>query len=128
MLIELVLDVSQREFGTTNRNVQLGKDPRERPDVIFMAMREYDGTYSLPVLNQIRNVRDNNVHAQQLGLGKHKAGVDDDDVVTPAHGHAIHAKFAEAAKGYKVELSRGHRRTMIVAQHVYTIGRLPAVL
>ena len=54
---------------------------------------------------QVGDVGDNDVHAQQLGFGEHESGVDDDNVVAPANGHAIHAEFAESAEGYNLEFS-----------------------
>ena len=51
------------------------------------------------ILKQVGDVGNDDVDAQQLGFREHEAGVDDDDVVTPANGHAVHAEFAETAQG-----------------------------
>ena len=53
----------------------------------------------LAILDEIGNVGDNNVDAQQLGLGKHETGIDDDDVVCPAKRQAVHSEFAQTAEG-----------------------------
>ena len=34
--------------------------------------------------------------------------VDDDDIVTPTHGHAVHSELAQAAEGYDVQFSSWH--------------------
>ena len=48
---------------------------------------------------QIGDVGNDDIDAEQFGFGEHQAGIDDDDVVSPADGHAVHAEFAEAARG-----------------------------
>ena len=62
----------------------------------------YDGkgmpADALAVFGEIGDVGDYDVDAEKFGFGEHESGVDDDDVVAPAHRHAIHAEFAEAAK------------------------------
>ena len=73
VLFQLVFDVGQGEFGAPNRHVQLGQNPRQRTDVVFVAVRENDAAHALAVLGQVRNVGDNDVDAQQFGLGKHQA-------------------------------------------------------
>ena len=42
----------------------------------------------LAVLFEVREVRRDDVHAEQFGVGEHHAGVDHDDVVAVAEGHA----------------------------------------
>jgi hypothetical protein len=84
----------------------------------------------LAVLDQVGDVGDDNVHAEQFGLGKHEAGVDDDDVVAPANGHAVHAEFAEPAEGNNLQLSYWHLQSLMLAQrevHVET-GLVPSSL
>ena len=97
VLFQLALDVGQREFGGVDGDVQLRQQPGQRADVVFVAVRQHHGAHMLAVLEQIAEIRDHDVHAQQFGFGEHQPGVDDDDVVTPANGHAVHAEFAESA-------------------------------
>jgi hypothetical protein len=68
------------------------------------------------ILDQVGNIGDNDVHAQQLGFRKHESGVNDDDVVAPANGHAIHAEFAEPTEGYNLEFSYWHLQPSMLAQ------------
>ncbi len=98
MLFQLALNVGQGELGAVDRNVELGQNPGQAADMVFMAVREHDGAHVLPILQQIADVGDDDVHAQQLRFGEHESGVDDDDVIAPANRHAIHAKFAESAQ------------------------------
>ncbi len=105
VLFQLAFDIGQRELGAVDRHVQLGQHPRQRADVVFVAVRQHDGAHVLAVLEQVAEIRNDDVDAEQLGFGKHQSGIDDDDVVTPANGHAIHAEFAESAEGYNLEFS-----------------------
>ena len=57
---------------------------------------------------QIGNVGNHDVDAEQFGFGEHEAGVDDDDVVSPAHGHAVHTELAQAAEGDNLQFSGWH--------------------
>jgi hypothetical protein len=108
VLIKLIFDVGQSEFRAPNRHVQLAQDPGQATDVVFVTVRENDAFYPLAVLGQVGNIRDNNIDAQQFGFGKHQAAVDDDDIVTPAYGHAVHPELAQAAEGYDVQFSSWH--------------------
>ena len=63
---------------------------------------------ALAVLDEIGDVGDDDVDAEQFGFGEHQSGIDDDDVVSPAHGHAVHAEFAEAAQGDDLQFSSWH--------------------
>ncbi len=108
MLFQLAFHIGQREFGAVNRNVQFGKYPRQRADMVLVSVGEDDGADMLAVLQQVGDIGDNDVHPEQLGFGKHEPGVNDDDVVAPANGHAIHAKFAESAEGYNMEFGGWH--------------------
>jgi hypothetical protein len=60
-------------------------------------MGEDDGADVLLVLDEVGDVGDDDVDAEELGLGEHEAGVDDDDVVFIAEGEAVHAELAESA-------------------------------
>ena len=62
----------------------------------------------LPVFGQIGNIRNDDVDAQQFGLGEHQASVDDDDVIAPAHGHAVHSELAQTAEGHNMQFSSWH--------------------
>src|SRR5437899_2398153 len=87
VLVEFVFDIGQREFGGIHRNVQLGKNPGESADVVFVAVGEDDSADTLPVLDEIGNVGYYDVNAEKFGLGEHETGVDDNNVIAPAHGH-----------------------------------------
>src|SRR6266542_3307044 len=99
VVIQFVYHVSQSELGAPDWDIQLGKNPWQGANVVLVSMGEHNGTNPLPILHEIGNVGNDDIHAQQLGFREHHAGVDNNDVVAPAHRHAIHAEFAETAEG-----------------------------
>ena len=108
VLFQLVFDIGQGEFRAPDGHVQFAQNPGQGADVVFVPVGQDDAAHPLPVFDQIGNIGDNNVDAQQFGFGKHQAGIDDDDVVTPANGHAVHSELAQAAQGHNVQFSSWH--------------------
>jgi len=108
VLVEFVFHVSERELRSPDGDVEFGEHPGNRADMIFVAVREDDAAHALAVLDEIRNVGDYDVDAEQLGFREHQAGVDDDDVIAKAHGHAVHTELAEASEGDYLQFSSGH--------------------
>ena len=108
VFVEFVFDVGQREFGAPDRDLQFGEHPGKRADVVFMAVGEDDSADALAVFGEIGNVGDHDVDTEKFGFGEHESGVDDDDVVAPADGHAVHTELAEAPKGDNLQFSRWH--------------------
>ena len=62
--------------------------------MVFVPVSQNDGAHPLAVLNQVGNIRHYNIHTQQFGFGEHQTSVDDDNVVAPTHGHAVHSELA----------------------------------
>ena len=67
--------------------------------MVFVAVGEDDGADLVAVLGEVADVGDDDVDAEQLFFREHQAGVDDDDVILPAEGHAVHAELAKAPEG-----------------------------
>ena len=61
--------------------------------------------------SEIADVGDDDVDAEELFFGEHQAGVDDDDVIVPTEGHAVHAELAQAAERNDMEFSGRHQNT-----------------
>jgi hypothetical protein len=70
-----------------------------------MSVGKKNGADVLPIFEEIRDVGDNDIDAQELGFGEHEAGIDNDDVVSPADGHAVHAELAHSAERNYVKFS-----------------------
>ena len=99
MLFEVALDVGQRELGGVDRNLDLAQDPGQAADVVHVPVGEDDGADMRFVFNQVGDVGNHDIHAQQLRLREHQPGVDHDNVVFPAQGEAVHAELAQTAQG-----------------------------
>jgi len=63
--------------------------------VIFVAVGEDNAADVLAILFEVGHVGDDQVDAEKFGVGKHHAGVDDEDVVAKTQDQHVHAKFAE---------------------------------
>ena len=74
-------------------------------DVVFVAVRKHDAMHMLAIFEQVRNVGDDDVNAQQLGFGEHQAGVNYDDVIAEADGHAVHPELAQPAQRNNMQFS-----------------------
>src|SRR5205807_8266285 len=108
MLFQLVFDQGQRKFRAENRHVQLRKDPGQSADMVFMAVSQDNAADLVAVVEQVGDVGNDDVHAQQFRFGKHQAGVHDHDVVAPANGHAVHSELAQPAQRHYMEFSHWH--------------------
>ena len=108
MLFQFVFHVGEREFSAPDWHIQFAQNPRQRPDVVFVSVGQDDAANFLPVLHQIGNIGYNNIDAEEFGFRKHEAGIDDNDVVPPAYGHAVHPELAQAAEGHNLQFSSWH--------------------
>ncbi len=97
VLFELAFDIRQGELGAVDRHVQLGEDPRQATDVVLVAVGQHDPAHLATVLNQVGDVRYDDVDAQQLFFGEHQTGVHDKDVVAEPKCQTIHAELTESA-------------------------------
>ena len=98
MLFELAFDVGEGELGAVDGDVELGEDPGEAADVVLVAVGEDDAADLAAVLDEVGDVRDDDVDAEELFFGEHEAGVDDEDVVAEVEGETVHAELAESAE------------------------------
>src|ERR1035441_10299647 len=80
----------------------------EEANVVFVAVRQDDRPHMLLVFDEIRDVRNHNIDAQQLRLRKHQSGVNHDNVVFPAQREAVHSELTETARGYDFQLFSLH--------------------
>ena len=118
MLVELALDVGQGELSGVDGDFELGEDPGQAADVVpswpwVSTMARTPGL----VFNQVGDIRDYDIDAEQLRLGEHEAGVDHDDVIFVAKGEAVHAEFAKAAERDDFQFFRLHLSALMVALH-----------
>jgi len=108
MLIELIFNISQRELSPPDGHIQFTENPGQRSDMILVPMRQDDAANKVAIFQQIRNIGDNNIDAQQLGLGKHEPAIDNNDVIAVADGHAVHAELAHPAERNYMQFACWH--------------------
>ena len=94
MFFETPLDQRQSKRRAVDRHGKLGQQEGHRADVIFMAVREDEGTDVRSVLLEIVEIGRNNIDAQQLRIRKHHPRVQDDDVFPVPDRHGVHAELA----------------------------------
>ena len=82
---------------------------RHRADVVFVAVGQDQRADVLAVLLEVSEIGRDDVDAQQFGFGEHHPGVDDDDVVAVAQGHAVHAELAQPAERDHLQFCIWHR-------------------
>ncbi len=109
VLFQLVVNVGQRELGAVYGNLQLVEDPWQAANMVFVAVREHNAADVLLVLDQVGDVGNNNVNAQQLRLREHQAAVNDNNVVFPTHCQAVHSELAKTTQGDNLQFFCLHR-------------------
>ena len=96
MLFQFVFHVGEGELGGVDGHVELGDEPGNAADVVFMAVGEQHAANLAAVFRQVGEGGNDDIDAEQLVLGEHHSGVDDDNVIVPADGHAVHSELAQA--------------------------------
>ena len=64
MLIQFVFHIGQGELGAPHWNIQLRQDPGQRADVVLVTMRKHNSAHPLAILNEIGDIRDDDVDAK----------------------------------------------------------------
>jgi hypothetical protein len=77
---------------------QVGNEIGNRPDMIFMPMRDEDCADFVPVLAKVGDIGQNEIDAQLLFFGKAHAAIDDDNVVLGLKEKHVAANFSKAAE------------------------------
>ena len=66
--------------------------------MVLVAVGQDDAAHRLPVLLQVRDVGDDEVDAEHLGLGEREAAVDDEDLVVDLDDGDVLADLAHPAE------------------------------
>ena len=97
MLGELRLDERERQRRAVNRSIEVREDVWNAADVIFVPVRQHQrGGASL--LLKVGEVRNDQIHAQQLGIREHDTRVDDNRRLAPAERQHVHPELAETTE------------------------------
>ena len=104
--LQAPLEYAERQRRAVNGHVDLCQDIRQGADVIFVAVREHDALDAVTVLQEIGDVRDDEVDAEHVLRREHQSCVDDEDVVAEAKNRHVLADFPESAQGDDLQLFR----------------------
>ena len=107
-LLELVAHEAEGQRHAVDWNVEPFDQERHRADVVFVAVREEDRAQLRRLLEEVRHVRDDDVHSERGRVGKHHPAVDGDGRALVLVHHEVHADLAEATEGN--EAQRVHTR------------------
>src|SRR5215469_15404546 len=119
MLFELAFHVGEGELGGVDGDFKFAEEPGQSADVVLMAVSEDNGADVLFVFDEIRNVGNNDVNAEQFRFREHEAGVNHNNVVFPANREAVHAELAEAAERDDLQFFRLHLSGLMLSPGLY---------
>jgi hypothetical protein len=103
MLFQLALCQPGSEVGAINRNVEPLEDVRKRTHMIFVTVRENDGSDIVAILLEKREVGDADVNPIGSLFREAHAGVENEHLIAVAHSHTIHSKLADTAERNNLE-------------------------
>ena len=100
VLVELRLHEPERQAGPVHDgHAHLAHQIRQRPDMVFVAVREHDAADHVLALSQVREVGQYEVDAEMLVARKREAGVDDHDRSLRLVGGHVLPDLAQTAEG-----------------------------
>ena len=100
----------QRQRGAVDRYRDVPQEERKPARVILVRVREDDRLDAVCVFAQIREVRQDEIDARHVGIGKHDPAVDDQYATVDLEAEAIPAYLAEAAEEH--DSDRHQARTL----------------
>ena len=114
MLEQLGFDQRERERRAVDGATDVRQNVRHSADVVFVAVRQHERGRALVL--QVRQIGNDAIDAQQFGVGKHHARIDDDRCVGPGECQHVHAELAESAEGHHFEHLKTVRTTTTDAE------------
>ena len=97
-LLELGLEQPQRQAGAIHPDGDLLHQVGHGPDVVFVAVGEHDARELLDMLEYVRHVGQDDVHAGVSFVGEHHAAVYGNHAALPGDQRHVHADVAGAAQ------------------------------
>ena len=115
VLLELVLDKTNRQLGGVDRHIEFFEQVRQTADVVLMTVGDEQALDAVPVLEHVGEVRDDQIDAEHIGIREHKAAVNEDHVALALIQRNVLADLAEAAQRADVHRDgRGHLKMLRV--------------
>ena len=97
-LFELGLHEREREPRRVDGPGHAVDDVRDCPDVVFVPVGEHEGGDAAAVGLESREIGNDQVHPEELRLGKHHTRVDEQGRVTAGDEQHVHAELAESSE------------------------------
>jgi hypothetical protein len=110
VLLELRFDEGQRHLRPVDRPVEQRHHMRHGADVILVRVGEHERLDLVAPSLDERQIGNDQIHSELIGIGKHDTGVDEDRCVLPRHRHHVHAELPEASEWDDLECRRRHIR------------------
>jgi len=73
---QLRADERERERRPDDRNVEFAQEIRNAADVVFVAVRDENRAELIDPFADVREIVDDDVHAEHLVVGEHQSAVD----------------------------------------------------
>ncbi len=109
VFVQLGLNEGEGQRRAVRRSLDERQHVGNRADVVLVPMRE-DQRLDLPAPRlEVREIGNDQIDAEQIGLGKHRARVHDDGRVPTRDGHHVEAELAEAAERHDFD-NVAHRK------------------
>ncbi len=132
VLLDLVFDQGQGEGGAQHRTVDPRQHVRHAADVILVAVGQDQRRHPAAALVEVVEGRDDEVHPRQIGLGEHRAGVDEDGGLPTRHGQHVQPELAEPTERHDIDrrhclrvTRHGHRNPSQARTRTRRRGRTP---
>ena len=100
MLIEFVLQNSERQSGPIYRHVQFLEQIRNPADMILMAVRQHNALDFIGIADKIGDIRDDEVDSQHVVVGEAETAVDDEHAVAVFEHGQVLSDFVKPAERY----------------------------
>ena len=98
-LVEPLGHQRQGEAGAVDRDHALAEQEGQRADVVLVGVGEEHRAELGGRVPEVAEVRDDQLHAGELGRRKEQAGVDEEELVPALEDHRVQADLAQTAEG-----------------------------
>ena len=98
VLLEAALEDAERQARAVDRHIDFLEDVRQCADVILVAVRQHDGLDLILVLDEVADVRDDEVDAEHVLIREHQARINDENLVIHADDCHILADLPQASE------------------------------
>ena len=94
MLDEFVGQESECQARAEDRHIEVFQNIRQRADMVFVRVSEYDRFEFVSSLEQIAHIGNDQIDTQKIGARKHEAAIDSDGGVAVFDQHHVEAELA----------------------------------